>query len=274
MTNPPPPQTQSFDYYPDNDYPIEVNAPTEYSPTKPQNPQQPRYNTAKSGNIEMKRQLDPKLANTKTKSPQEMGQGSTYLGNQAQSISRGNITNYGNGNINITQQNNEAVLVAAINALKEINLKTIEAQKEVKVINKFSEKTLVIQEERKVTVNEEKGMNFGRNNFTENTTVIQEKRKVTILEGKGMNIELAWVVLVLNLLWPGIGTIICAFYFSNVFLKDHYLLAGIIQIFMGFILIGWCFAFMTSLFLLGMANNEMDAYEYQMDNHQSGNCVY
>ena len=151
MTNPPPPQLppsneiipkpvdiQSLDNYPDNDYPIEVNAPTEYSPTKPQN-------------------------------PQEKGQGSTDLGNQAQFISRGKITNYGNGNITITQKNNKKNLVVAINALKEINLKTIEVQKQDKV--------------------------------TKYRHVNQEKRQDTILEGKGMTIELAWVVLVLNLLW-------------------------------------------------------------------------
>ena len=274
MTNLPPPQlppsneiipkpvdTHPLDNYPDNDYPIEVNAPTEYSPTKPQNPQQPRYNTAKSGNIKMKRQLDPKLANTKTKSPQEMGQGSTYLGNQAQSISRGNLNHYGNGDIYINQQNNEALL-AAIGALKEI---TIEAQKQ-KDINNFPEN---IQKERKVTDPEGKGMN---NNPTEITPVIQEK-KVTVLEGKGMNCGLALVILVLNLLWPGVGTIICACYFNNGYLKKHYLVAGIAQIFMAFILIGWCYAFMTSFFLLGMACYDTDAYVYQMNNH-SGNCAY
>ena len=254
MTNLPPPQlppsneiipkpvdTHPLDNYPDNDYPIEVNAPTEYSPTKPQNPQQPRYNTAKSGNIEMKRQLDPKLANAKTKSPQEMGQGSTYLGNQAQSISRGNIANYGNGAITINQQNNEA-LIKAIDALKEI---TIEAQKQVKGINN-----------------------------TENTPMKQEERKVTVREGKGMNCGLALVILLLNLLWPGVGTIICACYFNNGYLKKHYLVAGIVQIFMAFILIGWCYALMTSFFLLGMACEDTDAYEYQINNHQSGNCAY
>ena len=225
MTNLPPPQTHPFDYYPDNDYPIEVNAPTEYSPTKPQNPQQPRYNTAKSGNIKMKRQ---------------MGQGSTYLGNQAQFNSRGNITNYGNGDININQQNNEA-LIKAIDALKEI---TIEAQKQVKGINN-----------------------------TENTPMKQEERKVIVREGKGMNCGLALVILVLNLLWPGVGTIICACYFNNGYLKKHYLVAGIAQIFMAFILIGWCYAFMTSFFLLGMACYDTDAYVYQMNNH-SGNCAY
>ena len=268
MTNLPPPQlppsneiipkpvdTHPLDNYPDNDYPIEVNAPTEYSPTKPQNPQQPRYNTAKSGNIKMKRQLDPKLANTKTKSPQEMGQGSTYLGNQAQSISRGNINNYGNGNINITQPNNEA-LMAAIDALKAITLKTIETQKQV-------ENTPVKTEERKVTDLEGKGM--------VDPPVKQEERKVR--EGKGMNCGLALVILVLNLLWPGVGTIICACYFNNGYLKQHYLVAGIAQIFMAFILIGWCYAFMTSFFLLGMACYDTDAYVYQKNNH-SGNCAY
>ena len=255
MTNLPPPQlppsneiipkpvdTHPLDNYPDNDYPIEVNAPTEYSPTKPQNPQQPRYNTAKSGNIKMKRQLDPKLANTKTKSPQEMGQGSTYLGNQAQFIRRENLTHYGNGDIYINQQNNEALL-AAISALKDI------AKKQV-------ENTPVKQEERKVTDVEGKGMN---NNPTEITPVIQEK-KVTVLEGKGMNCGLALVILVLNLLWPGVGTIICACYFNNGYLKNHYLVAGIAQIFMAFILIG-------------MACYDTDAYVYQKNNH-SGNCAY
>ena len=268
MTNLPPPQlppsneiipkpvdTHPLDNYPDNDYPIEVNAPTEYSPTKPQNPQQPRYNTAKSGNIKMKRQLDPKLANTKTKSPQEMGQGSTYLGNQAQFISSGNINNYGNGNININQQDNKA-LMEAIGALKEITLKTIETQKQV-------ENTPVKTEERKVTDLEGKGM--------VDPPVKQEERKVR--EGKGMNCGLALVILVLNLLWPGVGTIICACYFNNGYLKQHYLVAGIAQIFMAFILIGWCYAFMTSFFLLGMACYDTDAYVYLMNNH-SGNCAY
>ena len=160
-------------------------------------------------------------------------------------VNRENINNYGNGAITINQQNNEAALVAAINALKEINLKTIEAQKEVK----------------------------GINNLTENTPMKQEERKVTVREGKGMNCGLALVILVLNLLWPGVGTIICACYFNNGYLKNHYLVAGIAQIFMGFILIGWCYAFMTSFFLLGMACYDTDAYVYQMNNH-SGNCAY
>ena len=182
----------------------------------------------------------------------QMGQGSTYLGNQAQFNSRGNITNYGNGDININQQNNEA-LMAAINALKEINLKTIEAQKEVKVINNFPKNT--------------------RNNFTKHRHVKQEKGKDIDFEEKRLNPGLAFIILVLNLLWPGAGTIVGALNFESTDLVTHYLVAGFAQIGMGFILIGWCFAFMTSLFLLRMANNDMDPYEYQMNNH-SGNCAY
>ena len=257
MTNLPPPQlppsnenipkpvdTHPIDNYTNNDYPIEVNETTEYLTTNPKNQKQPRYNTAKSGNITMKRKLDPNLANTKTNYPQKMGQGSTYLGNQAQSISRGNVTHYGNGDIHITQQNNDDAMKEAIKALKEINLKTIESQKntQVQIINPI----------------------------TVNTQVIE---KVPVLEGKGMNFGLALVILLLNLCWPGVGTIICAFYFNNGYLKKHYLVAGLAQIFMAFIIIGWCYAFMTSFFLLGMACNDTDAYVYQMNNH-SGNCAY
>ena len=182
----------------------------------------------------------------------QMGQGSTYLGNQAQFNSRGNITNYGNGDININQQNNEA-LMAAINALKEINLKTIEAQKQDKVINNFPKNT--------------------RNNFTKHRHVKQEKGKDIDFEEKRLNFGLALIILVLNLLWPGAGTIVGAVNLYYADLVRHYLVAGFAQIIMGFILIGWCFAFMTSLFLLRMASNDMDAYEYQMNNH-SGNCLY
>ena len=94
-----------------------------------------------------------------------------------------------------------------------------------------------------------------------------------IKEGKGMNCGLAIVILFLNICWPGVGTIICACYFNNVTLKDHYLKAGLAQIFMAFIIIGWCYGFMTSFFLLSMARHEFDAYIYYQNTH-SKNCAY
>lgn len=102
--------------------------------------------------------------------------------------------------------------------------------------------------------------------------IIKETKEV-IKEGKGMNFGLAIAILFLNICWPGVGTIICAFYFNNGTLKEHYLKAGLAQIFLAFIIIGWCYGFMTSFFLLGMACNDVDAYVYY-NNHHSKNCAY
>ena len=245
-----PVQNHPLDNYNDNDYPVQTNQPLESVPINqnqygaqriPQNYQSGYYNPGM--------QMNPNVPYQNPQPQMQIGPGSVGVGNQ-QPMGTTNI-NF-NGTINANQNCNNN------NCNNQNNCN-----------NKNSGNNVV-----------NNGTNNGLINNGHLTVIIPQPQPPLIIEtrevikeGKGMNCGLAIAILFLNICWPGVGTIICAFYFNNGTLKEHYLKAGLAQIFMAFIIIGWCYGFMTSFFLLSMACHDVDAYVYYQNNH-SKNCAY
>lgn len=244
---PKPVQNHPLDNYNDNDYPVQTNQPLESVPINqnqygaqriPQNYQ--------SGNYNPGMQMNPNVPYQNPQPQMQIGPGSVNIGNQPMGSTNIDF----NGTINANQNCNNN------NCNNQTNCNnTIKGNQ---VINQGTNNGVMV------------GGNFTYN-VIKPQIIIEPKEEIK--EGKGMNCGLAIAILFLNICWPGVGTIICAFYFNNGTLKEHYLKAGLAQIFLAFIIIGWCYGFMTSFFLLGMACNDVDAYVYYNNQH-SKNCAY
>ena len=122
------------------------------------------------------------------------------------------------------------------------------------------------------------GNNYGNINqeVTNNNQTIIFQETVTVpppKEGKPFPLWLAIIVLILNLIWPGTGTLIASCTIHNGNLRGHFFCAGMWQLFLALILIGWCYGIYTSCFFLSAAMAGNDLYDFYRSNH-SGSVLY
>lgn len=103
--------------------------------------------------------------------------------------------------------------------------------------------------------------------------IISETKEDLEKEGKPFPLWLAIIVLILNLIWPGTGTLIASCTIHNGNLRGHFFCAGMSQLFLALILIGWCYGIYTSCFFLSAAMAGNDLYDFYRSNH-SGSVLY
>lgn len=73
---------------------------------------------------------------------------------------------------------------------------------------------------------------------------------------------IAYLVLFINFILPGIGTMIGSCFITDPVLKASFCCSGCYELFMSFLLVGWCFALCHSFMFIGAAHSGMTFEEY------------
>ena len=104
--------------------------------------------------------------------------------------------------------------------------------------------------------------------LNKNNVEIEIKSQYNYKKGKHFTCCLAYLILFINFILPGIGTMIATSYITDSKLKADYCCSGFFQLIMSIILIGWFLALCHSCFFIGasQSNLSFEAYYDKMKN--------
>ena len=154
-----------------------------------------------------------------------------------------------------------------VDSIMELSNK--EYSKEYKKITKV----IVIQEE----VNSE-GVDTNPNHCTTNSASnLNNHNNVVIVSGQvpkeiiGIKFPCcaAYIILFLNLILPGVGTMVGSCFITDPVLRASFCCSGCYELFMAFLFVGWCFALCHSCMFIGAAHSGMTFEEYHRTMNKS-----
>ena len=134
-------------------------------------------------------------------------------------------------------------------------------------------KVIVIQEE----VNSE-GVDTNPNHCTTNSASnLNNHNNVIIVSGQvpkeiiGIKFPCcaAYIILFLNLILPGVGTMMGSCFITDPVLRASFCCSGCYELFMAFLIVGWCFALCHSCMFIGAAHSGMTFEEYHRTMNKS-----
>lgn len=105
-------------------------------------------------------------------------------------------------------------------------------------------------------------LDTSKTNIPNNNVVIVNGKLQCEIIGKKFPCVVAYLVLLINLILPGIGTMIASCYITDPLLKASFCCSGCYELFMCFLIIGWCFALCHSCMFIGAAHSGMTFEEY------------
>lgn len=92
------------------------------------------------------------------------------------------------------------------------------------------------------------------------------------VEGKHFPCLLAYAVLFINLIIPGVGTMIATLAMTDPLLKASFCCSGCFELCMAFLLVGWVFAFLHSCLFIGAAHSSDTFEDYHSYMNKRNNC--
>ena len=113
----------------------------------------------------------------------------------------------------------------------------------------------------KKVINKQEELDTSKTNIPYNVVIVNGKVQLEII-GKKFPCVVAYLVLLINLILPGIGTMIASCYITDPLLKASFCCSGCYELFMCFLIIGWCFALCHSCMFIGAAHSGMTFEEY------------